>query len=407
MKKHRGAWLIAVLVCMVLLIGVGYAKLTDTLSLSGEVNVEGKPFKGIYISDVVLVSSSGISDNTYSYIKPTNLQTTVTATNSKATVTYKVTVHNNSDITYWYINQVLLSGYDSNNLVNKSGGITVTTRDFLSDSAGSFNSNDWVPPNTYRDFYVTYSYGANAQGTHTNLINFKFDIKMDAIHDQFLAVLNDKESDRGYYYLAQAFNEKYASTGSTVLGNVGEDKVIFDELFGSQMTVNIDGVERPVTVHVSRRNVDNRTTGDAYPNGASGCEYTVYITVDNPDKAKQSVTVYAVSYTCKSDGTWYQIGQLYEGTTLSVDYDTTNTAYDFGFDVMQWDATAKTYEVMGNYSYKVGYANGETFDMYDSIEEIMSTNDQSFVNRVNNSKEFLITVCKTLYTYSYNHKQTL
>ena len=150
----------------------------------------------------------------------------------------------------------------------------------------------------------------------------------------------------------------------------------------------MDGVPTPVTVLVERKDVDNRTTGDAYsPSGPSGCEYTVYITVDPLDSPTGKAMVYAISYSCKSDGTWYQIGQLYEGTANIEDYDPSNGTYEGGFDVDNWIATPNIYEVdtNGRIFYKVGYEQGTQYDKLKTIEEIQSSNDQEIYNKVDNS----------------------
>ena len=60
---------------------------------------------------------------------------------------------------------------------------------------------------------------------------------MDAIHHQFLVLLNDKNSEYGYNYLANAFDKKYSETGSKVIGNVGDDEAIFNNMFGSNLTI--------------------------------------------------------------------------------------------------------------------------------------------------------------------------
>ena len=138
-------------------------------------------YVGIYIKNIEEVNNN---DNvSASYSLPTNVSTT---SNGSTTVTYKITVHNNTDVTYWYIGQ----SYDKSELNNSliGNGITVVTKDKLNDTGTTFNNQDWVPPQTERDFYVTYTFPNNTTKT---LINFKFDIKMDSIYDGFLAVLND------------------------------------------------------------------------------------------------------------------------------------------------------------------------------------------------------------------------
>ncbi len=222
---------------------------------------------------------------------------------------------------------------------------------------------------------------------------------MDAVHDQFLAVLNDYYGQGTYDILTEAFDKKFAETGSTVIANVGEDKALFDQLFGSELTIN-NGT--PVTVMVERANVDNRTTGDAYDvqGGPTGCEYTVYITVDALDSPTGEALVYAVSYSKggTAGGTlWYQLGELYEGTADRMDYDPSTPEMDGAFDVSTWIATPNRYVVADGITYLVGQEQGDQYDKLKTLRELMSTNDQDIFNDIDNNR-----VLKKVYDIVHN-----
>ncbi len=389
MTRRTNVILCIALSFMFLFSTFGYASLTDRLGISGSANVEySKPFEGVYISDIQFVSAStSISSVDFGKIHPTTVTTSVNS--GGGSVTYKITVHNNTNVTYWYLGQKFLTDYESNNLLGTSGGISVVTKDGIGDSSSTFNSDDWIPPQTYRDFYVIYTYGSNARETVKNLINFEFGIRIDAIHDKFLAVLNDTTSNYGYYYLSDAFDDKYSSTGSAVIGNVGDDEYVFDSLFGSNMTVDVDGQDVPVTVMVRRENVDGKTTGDSYkPSGPSGCEYTVYITVDPLNSPTGEAIVYAVSYSRGNDGRWYQLGQLYSGVADKNDYDPTDEIYEGACDVYSWIATPNTYEVADGIKYNAGMEQGDQYDKYLYIEQLMSAADQDIFNDIDNTRIF-------------------
>ncbi len=228
---------------------------------------------------------------------------------------------------------------------------------------------------------------------------------MQSVSDEFLRVLNDKESVFGYYYLANAFNEKYAENRSTVIGNLGEDEEIFNNLFSSSLSIDVNGTSTPVTVMVERKNIDkNASSGDSYTgsNAPSGCEYTLCLTVEDLENEGR-VTVYAVSYTCGADGTWYQIGELYEGTCLTAPYDSSDADSDPAFMVGSWEASAKTYQVTDDISYKVGSkGSGTTSEMMFKLEDLMSVKDNDFYNLINNnSSKLLKPVCNVLYSYQH------
>ena len=381
MMKRNVILLSVMLSFMLLFMAVGYAALTDDLYITGDINLDGRPFEGIYISDIEIYSvGSRTSVTEFDKIHPTTVNTLINAT-SGSTVTFKVTVHNNTNVTYWYLGQRLDRTVGNNSQVgNGSGGITVTTKDHATDSSQTFNTDDWVPPQTYRVIYVTYTFGANSTGNVKNLINFHFGMKMDAVHDKFLAVLNDNITNFGYDYLSGAFDENYSDNKSAVIDNVGEYKYVFDQLFGSNMSINVNGVETPVTVMVIRENVDGKTTGDSFePNGPSGCEYTVYITVDPLNSSSGKAEVFAVSYTLGSDGKWHQLGQLYTGEA--------NRESGGVFDPYDWLATKNTYYMGDNIQYDAGHpqGSGDQYDQYKKIEELMSANDQDIFNGIDNA----------------------
>lgn len=388
---------------------VGYATLYDSFTITGKLEVKPLKFEGIYISSVKEINKSNVSFVSYEHLNPTNLKTDVNASNKGASVTYEVTVHNNSSINYWYLGLTYDQAYEKNPLIGANNGIIITTKDGESNNSSAFDTSDWVPADTYRTFYVTYTYNSNALGYISTFINFKFGVHMDSVQDEFLKVLNDKNSKYGYYYLVDSFENQLKETGKTTIGNVGDDKVIFDNVFGGNLTVNVNGEEKPVTIIISRKDIDNNpSSGDNYSNDSSkvGCEYTLYVTVDNLNNSNSSSIVYAVSYTCGPDGTFYQIGELYEGTCDVTDYDTTNNTYEGSFDITSWDATPKEYYVTDSITYKVGYEQGTEYDKYDTLEQLMSAKDNEFYNKVNNnSSNLLKPVCNILYSYRHNNGQ--
>ena len=403
MKKSQKILIFVSLILMVTVVSIGYASISGNLSIFGNGAFTPAPFEGVYICDAKIISFNALTGYTFEYVHPTNFSTELTVAQSNASITYEITVHNNTNITYWYLGIDKMAEYGSNDLIGKNNGIFITTKDLNTDSSGLFDTSDWIPPQTKRTFYATYRFGPNATGSIKNLINFKFGLHMDAVQDEFLKILNDKVSENGYYYLSGVFDEKYAENQSKEIGNIGDDTEIFNRLFGSNIVIDVNGVPTPVTIMISRRNVDGKTeTGDNYVgNGApTGCEYTVYITTNSLDGS--TATVHAVSYTCR-DGVWYQVGELYEGTCSKKVYDAEG---NMGFDVMSWDATAKVYQVTDDISYKVGYEQGTTYDKYDSIEELISNSDQEFYNAVNNnSGKLLKPVCNILYSYRHSNGQ--
>ncbi len=393
---------------MCLFVCIGYAAYTENISVSGSIGADPPEPQGLYISKVEVYHAIGLTENGTEIILPTNLSSSFNVTTQNARITYAITVYNKTDMTYWYLGQEIAPETDPNGYIGTSNGIIITTTDGSSTSSTPFDQSDWVPPHTERTFYATYTFGSRPQGNVTTLINFSFGLHMASFSDAFLKVLNDRVSEYGYDYLTDAFEDNYKENESRVIANMGDDEEIFNNLFGASLTVNMNGEELPVKIIVERRNVDgNESKGDTYEADSSlkGCEYTVYITVDDLENANHA-TVYTVSYTRGADGIWYMIGELYEGKCNVEQYENSTNPNDIAFDISSWRAVAKEYTVIGNLKYKVGYSNGETDEMVTEIDDVMSIFHQTFYNNINNhANGLLTTVCQTIYSFTNNNGQ--
>ena len=378
MRRLYSGLLSLCILAMTCFIAFGYAALTDNLSLSGTAAAQGKPFRGVYIKSVELVSSSGVSVIENSFVHPTNHKVSADASRSGGEATYKITVHNNADVTYWYIACQYDPNYGSNKLIDASGGVTIRVKDQLSDSSQTFNSDDWIPPDTERVFYVTYSYGANAQDVCDTMVNFHFDIRLDAVHSEFVSLLNSPS----YEEFKAAFEEEYATNRSKHISTETHPEVF--EKFFSDLLVDIDGEQKQASVVIRRENLDGDVnSGDDYIDSTlKGCEYTLYITVE-PLTPGTKPTVYAIAYSEGASGmgdNWYQIGELYEGKAT--------VKADGSIDFANWTATEKTYEIADGISYKVGAANGDQYDIMKTLEQLISAEDQDLFNDIDNTKIF-------------------
>lgn len=392
MKKLFDVCITVSLFLIVAAMCIGYAAISDTLSVTGQASAAGKPYKGVYIKSVTLVSGTNVNVTDYDYILPTNHEVSADAGYSGGSVTYRITVHNNTDVTYWYVGQRFDTTFEENGLIGTNNGITIRTTDRIGDSDSTFNSDDWVPPQTERDFYVTYTYGSNAQNPCDTLVNFHFDIRMDAVHDEFLAVLNNVKAPDSYQYLVNAFDTEYSKTGKNIITTESHPE-IFANLFEDLM-VNIDGQERKASVVIRRENLDNDTTTGDNGSGDTGCEYTLYITVE-PLTPGTKPTVYAIAYSegAKAMGDdWYQVGELYEGTA--------QVKSDGTIDYANWVASHKTYEMADGIEYIVGQVgHGDQYDLMYKMEQLISAEDQDIFNLIDNTKIF-----KKVYDIIQSHR---
>lgn len=398
--KRSIAAVCVALSCMFLFITVGYSSFTDDLNMTGSATIEIP--EGLFIIDIVTKGTSNVDHQTVEFIPYT---TTVDATIDKknattsssgggwwpnwggnqtttkyaGTVTYEITVFNNTDHEYAYrglFYQTALTGYNGNGYVstaNSNSRIGVTV---------SFPSNDrTVAPGETLVFTATYTVGqdmADATDWRT-LLNFQFGINVEseaaarnAVFEKFLDILNTRST---YDTLVDNLDNKFDGQQewtSNYIGNVSNavdsDSYAVETLFAGQLNMIIDGQTTPASVLIKHENLDwNNSTGDDYvakneTNGGEfrgyGCEMTLYLTTDPLDTPNGYAPVYVAVFTCDRDengnivGGWYRIGDTYAGEANIVGYG--GEAGGTGsFVTDNWKAYAGTYSPTEKFSYSV------------------------------------------------------
>lgn len=363
---------------------LGYAELTDTLTIHGTANASPPP--GIYITEAVVDTAYYANQNECEHVPySTTLDSTVNLSSYGSSwnrrygyVKYKITVWNNTAYQYAYSGleyQKNLSGYNGNSYLG--GNMTITVTDA---NGGSF-VGDVVNPGEHVTFYATYTVNRNNL-TSTDLrtlVNYKFGVNIDSVGSialdaalvRFGEILNDTAAGGSYETLADKINDKYDGVNdwkANYIGNVVDagnaDTETINSLFQGKLSLTIDGVVTNVTVLIKRENLDGNTqTGDDYVatyNGKStsgyGCEMTLYMTTDKLQSG--SPVIYVAVFTCDrnadgSYGNWYMIGDKYVGTASIVGYEGENRTGSF--DTGTWRSTGNTsYSVSADYVYSVG-----------------------------------------------------
>ena len=390
-----------VLICialslMVCFLSVGYAALTDTLSIRGKAEIEIP--SGLFIIDMELDSQSGIGSQSatypeYSSTVECNISKNVR--NGTGSVRYKITVLNNTEHEYAYRGlyyQTSADNYDNEYIskTNSNSMIGVVTE---------FPNGTTVLPRDTLEFYVTYTIGRSLSRNkvYKTLINYQFGINVsseieavDAVHEKFLNILNTQST---YETLVDVLDNKYDGYNewtSNYVGNVGnatsDDAMAVNTLFAGQLQLVINGQVKPATVLIKHENLDwNNMTGDDYTathsNGGrfegKGCEMTLYLTTDPLTQSYGYATVYVTVFTCDRDengnivGKWYKIGETYTGDANIVGYK--GEAGGTGsFVTDNWLSYAGTYRVTDNYSY---YVQEDT-----SIKTLMQIVDPDMIN---------------------------
>ena len=382
---------------MVSFLSIGYATVTDNLRISGKAEIQIP--SGLFITEIKQISSSGldVSDATYTeYSTTVKCSLSKRSNNQAGSITYEITVLNNTTYEYAYRDlyfQSSLSGYN-NDLVQKTNAnnkIGVVT---------SFPDGTKIAPGKYMTFRVTYTVGSNrtlsSGTTYQTLINYQFGINVDseleavnAVHSKFLDILNTPST---YNTLVDVLDNKFDGRQewtSNYVGNVGsatsDDAMAVNTLFAGQLQLIINGQTKPATVLIKHENLDNnRNTGDDYVaqnNGGEfrgyGCEMTLYLTTDPLNKANGRAPVYVSVFTCDRDangnisGKWYLIGETYIGNANIVGYNGESGGTG-SFVTDNWVSDAGSYRVTDNYSYNV--TAGQT------IKTLVQTVDQRIID---------------------------
>lgn len=402
MKKIIGLLL---LTFAAVFMSVGYAQLSDTMQVTGSADVS-IPY-GLFIIKMDQTGRSNVEekDVTAKFMEYT---TTVDLTLDKkddtktsgwrpqttkytGSVTYKITVLNNTEYEYAY-RMLYYQKSDWNN--NK---VSDTASDDKLGVVTSFPNGKVVAPGQELEFYVTYSVGKelDSKTDWRTLINYQFGINVnsidkaaDIVHTKFLNILNTTST---YKQLVDVLDDKFDGSQqwtSNYVGNVGNavdnDMMTVETLFAGQLTMIINGQTQKAWVIIKHEDIDgNPMTGDDYTlnytwgeHTHTGCEMTLYMTVDELNNRNGWAPVYATVFTCDRDangnivGDWYLVGDTYQGEANVVGY-RGESGGTGSFVTDNWNSYAATYQVTDRYSYRV------TADQ--SIKSLMEIVDQSAI----------------------------
>jgi hypothetical protein len=382
---------------------LGYAALSDSLGIRGEAKTDIP--EGLFIVNVVTKGMNNM-DSAQCSVSYLPFSTTVDSTVNRKTydavssVTYTITVLNNTKLTYSYRDiyyQTNLQGYAANNSISERTGDRNIVVDCALKRAAAEDKK--VAPGDTLEFNVTYNFGQkmDTAGDLKTLINFQFGINVeseeaarDAVHEKFLNILNSSVT---YNELVTKLDDKYDGYNewtSNYIGNVSSavdaDSMTVETLFAGQLNMVINGQTKKARVLIKHENLDNNTkTGDDYvakhSNGGVfrgyGCEMTLYLTTEELNNANGWATVYVTVFTCDRDengnivGSWYKIGETYEGEANVVGYNGENGGTG-SFVTDNWRSYATTYSPTEQYSYYVASGTG--------IKALTTQVDQNAIN---------------------------
>ena len=331
MKKRTIAFLLCALLLSTAFLGVGYAALTDELTVSGQGTA--KVPKIVYIS-AATVSSGTVTNITRS---GTLLGSTVTlgASNSAQAVIH-VTVKNNTDYPDVFNGITYTEGADTYD--NTAIAVSASVKKGVEVASGASTSFD-----------VTFKYknGASTNRTLNSVLNLSFvppdeyvpEIAVKGAIGQFSNILNDPVSMEK---LSTAMDTVVGGRANdTYIGNVAgatdADSTVIDELFTVDgkhlLTLDLkgDGTETNVTAMIKREDIG----------GSTAEEMVIYMTgqeISGSLFRPMDVQVFAAIYVQNDTGEWVQRGELFEGTARSNNYSGGWGSHN-SFNTDTWEST--------------------------------------------------------------------
>ena len=343
MKKWVKALICIAFSFMFCFLCVGYATLTDELSITGDASAE--PQEGVFITNVMVTDGSAEVLKFYQ----TSLESLLANSTSEesGSVTFQIKVFNNTKFEYVY------NGYTFDTETFDNSHITSIT---VKDAGGKTLSKGApsVMAGEYLTIYATVNYttapSESAVSGFDTLVNYSFipaaeyipEVVVSGSLEKFKEILNDPES---YSYL---MNEMTIESGeddrdrnSTYIGNVAgasaDDLTAIENLFDGELSMEIGGNTEEVTFLLKNEDID----GDS-----SDTEMTIYMTTESLNEKSwlSEVTVYAAVFkkSVAADGTvsWTQMGELYEGVSRVVKY---GGGIGRGSFVTDWWTSLQTY----------------------------------------------------------------
>lgn len=172
--KHLMAFVITVLMCC--LLGIGYAAVSGTLSISGTAEMSVPVYDCVVITDITTTSATTVSSETHRREAPTNVQTTVSGSAGQKIV-YRITAHNYSETeTYVYVGPRVDGAYSA--VWNKMS-VTVSSdangnAPITVDPTLNYVTSVPLAPGEETVFYVTYTLTENIE-SETLMVNYAFE----------------------------------------------------------------------------------------------------------------------------------------------------------------------------------------------------------------------------------------
>lgn len=339
--------LLILLMCLTM--SFGYATLSSTLKVDGEVSAT--PPNTIYIMEIFDVSTSGASITTSPVnigYPSTKVMSEIVFSERNSTVTFSVIIRNGTQIDQYFD---ILGSY------SEMEGIEGSFSNTNVSSSVSIAQGTKIAAGEQKTVTVTFTYTSRTTNqTRRMLHEFRFVLDSNdltqavskGVTDKFADILNGNlEDDITYTYngnqITVSREEAYetmvqhmeSDNSGSYIGNLKgadeDDKALLTALFEGALTFNVGDTEVPVTVMIKEK--------DVYGTGTK--EMVLYITADDLRAVWSYVPVYAVVLTSNESGDWVQIGEIYAGEARTNDY--SGWIGSGSFNTESWRSTEEYY----------------------------------------------------------------
>ena len=155
---------------------IGYAAISDTLTINGAVEINPPVYDSVVITGVTPVDGTTVNSETHLYIAPTNVKSTVSGTAGQSIV-YRITAHNYSETESYIYNGILCAEIyeDTFNKINISVSLDENGENSLPIApAQTWLSGTPVAPGEDFEFYAVYTLKEDLT-TAELILNFSFD----------------------------------------------------------------------------------------------------------------------------------------------------------------------------------------------------------------------------------------
>ncbi len=425
--KSFNVFIVSALLLLISFLSVGYASLTDTLTVGADVNATWIEPNILYTSAASVTSGSADINYRLGSEDVANPAAHLTAEldfSSSETVQITLAIKNNfsvGQVTADFVFKGLYVEVDSEDgLVSydKCSELTIAYEGITAEIKESGNNVDGTSiasGATLDGIKLTVTRKNGAPNNIYAMFSFKFGYESPDVVNKITADValnqfgNSLNSDKKYIYkdkngndaegtaVDYVLNEMEKNTQTTwgqtwggdyvgnVTGGTSSDTTLIQALFGDTLDKIILEGDNPTkcTVIIKKKQVDgDTTTGEdgnelvviLTPNDIVGGEYT---TEDNWNK----VTAYAAVFTKAAGGDWVQIGETYTGIAHANNYETAHNGTPNSIDTESWVATLPYYKTAAEaetYTESLTFSrsgNGWTGYQYnsngDSIEEVI------------------------------------